>query len=290
MWLLALIPVCSFLFLFEVSIRQANLSSITNWIIDTHEANPSYIIYYISSAALHTIVCAFFTLQFFRSPIAVISKEKEIGIKLHALIASLLIICCFIIIVTAFDTYLERLSHHVIYASLIGNAFFVNFFSCVLGSVSAGVCTGIYAFSFIPMFLVTIGHLATVIVIFDIGAKLCELDKVADEKLWKERANFAINLFREKFYALSTILFTSSICATHYFLLPLSVITDEKSSISYRAFASSMSISWGIIFSLTLCAILVFPYLRYRARIYEISKLRRANEPDSTDDLIYVND
>ena len=232
----------------------------------------------------------FFIIQFLRSAYPRASHQKQIQIKLHAILAFLAFAGTFTAIVIFFDTRLEQLSHQFLYSILKKHSFYGELFVCVLGETVSGECSGFYAFSIIPMFLIVFGHLATVVVIFDIGSRVSELDRATDKTVWKEKVSFVFNIFREKFYALSAILFTSSVCTTYYFHVPLSVIGDEEGISAYRSFASSMSMTWGITFSLTLCAIIVLPYLRYRSCLYSMSVIRRGQAPNEADGLIAVNE
>ena len=288
-WLLAITPIVVFFMFFELALLPAPRTQAWNWVASNQNANLSYLVQYFASGALHTMFCIWVCVSFYCKRATGAEKHRLLAQKLHALAGSLIVAGAFWLVVLFSESQIEFLSHETVYALLMSHDSLKSYFVCATPNLSAQTCHSFYLFSAFPMGLVTIGHLAIIPIIFSVGQQSNFFSISKLEKNWKETMQYFTNLIQGKFLLLTAMLFSSSLTTSFYFFLPLAVLDSDSSRESYKIFATSMSLTWGAIFSLTLIAILVMPYYWFRNAAHIYASALRAEHPEEADIVVKFN-
>ena len=275
--LLALIPVgLAILFLqFFVNITpyERGLKSIE--IKETY--NIEMLIYYLVAGLLHIIICVIIANQF-----ALTAKKDLPHLKLSVVRDTRLIFLLSVfLLVYIFDSIhinLAFLSHDRLYILMEKSEFYDRLFRFFPTGFQ-----GFRLFSTFPFVLICIALSVMIYAGFYIGNEVYNFIYKQDfsaDKL-KEHIKDLHRILRNYARLLSIVMVSSTIATILFFLLPVPLIKDLTESNSYSNVSMSMGICWGVVFSLTLLFLCIYPYkLAYRKIGSIIQSERIKNDPD----------
>ncbi len=255
-----LIPVISFILIFEVFIPKTEIikqinkvypfSDIVEWKI--------YIIY-LSVAIAHLIISSIVILYLRSRFISYYSQEKSsIFLKVSGVL--LLFLLFLFMLANIFDINIALLSNERILSILQEFQFYEPYFNNILGFYSF---QGITLFSIIPFTLILFGLVVIVLTCINIGFDLSYvINKIKTKPNKKERDKLSIRIksFNNYLYILSSVLFTSTIATILYLQLPLTCLKGGKFFESFKEQSFGLGICWGIIFSLTMLSMCLYPF------------------------------
>jgi hypothetical protein len=265
-FIVMLVPVFSVLILLELFIPKASIVDKVDSNNIAVDPNLKIYILYLTAAATHIILSIIVTLFLFRKLFRNNSNIKR-RIILKRLILFILLIIFLFLISDSLQTNLALLSHERIYSYLTKSEYFNKYFQMI---PSSHFLMRFYIFSFIPFTLIVLGLIIIVLTCFNIGKDLAEvLDKIRIDSKESDREKFQnkISEFQNYLYILSFILATSTIATILFFQVPLTIIKDGEYYKSFQSVSLSMGICWGVVFSLTMFAMCLYPFFVIQKRL-----------------------
>lgn len=239
--------------------------------------NIEVLIYYLVSGLVHLIICAIIANQF-----ALTNKKDIPGIKLSVTRNTRLL---FLFLMFFLVYFLDRvhinlayLSHERLYVLLTKSDFFKPSFAFFPKNLD-----WFHLFSLFPFLLICFALSVMIYAGFYIGNEMYNFvfkQDLSADKL-KEHIKDLHRLLRNYAKLLSIVMVSSTIATILFFQLPVPLIKDEVIKISYSNVSMSMGICWGVVFSLTLLFLCVYPYKIAYKKVSTIIQMERVkNDPE----------
>lgn len=278
--LLALIPVglaILFLQLFvNITPYDKGLKSIE--LKETY--NIEMLIYYLVAGLLHIIICIIIANQF-----ALDNKKDLPHLKLSVIRNTrLFFLLAVFFLVYFFDSIhinLAYLSHDRLYILMEQSEFYARSFHFFPSGLQ-----WFRLFSTFPFLLICIALSVMIYAGFYIGNEVYNFIYKQDfpvEKL-KEHIKDLHSILRNYARLLSIVMVSSTVATILFFQLPVPLIKDDVVSNNYSNVSMSMGICWGVVFSLTLLFLCIYPYKLAHRKITSIIQSERIkNDPELED-------
>jgi hypothetical protein len=241
------------------------------------------LVYYAISAIAHLIVCSVIIYHF------LLKNERDLNSNVLGVLRRTRLL--FLIVVFFLLYFLDRssinvayLSHDRLYILLSKSSFFKNAFRAFpsdYGWLAQG--TWFHLFSIIPFGGTCIALGVMVYGSFYIGKELYnKIDKTPEPEVQIKEFISGVNASLKKYVQLlSIVLVSSTIGTVLFFQIPVALIKDEALRKTYSGVSMSMGICWGVIFSLTLLFLCIFPYrLAHRKYASLIQNVRIKDDPE----------
>lgn len=278
--LFALIPVILAILVLQlfVNVRLYDQGIRTIEIKDGY--NIEILIYYIVSGIVHIIICAIIVNQF-----ALSNKQDIPVIKLNVTrntrVLFLFLVFFLVYSLDRLHINLAYLSHERLYV-LLGKS---EFFKASFVSFPSGL-DWFHLFSSLPFLLICFALSVMIYAGFYIGNEMYNFvykQDLSAEKL-KEIIKDLHRLLRNYAKLLSIVMVSSTIATILFFQLPVPLIKDELIKANYSNVSMSMGICWGVVFSLTLLFLCIYPYkIAYKKVSLIIQMERVKNDPELED-------
>lgn len=275
--LLALIPVglaILFLQLF-VNVRPYDRGLRNIELKETY--NIEMLIYYLVSGLMHIIICAIIANQF-----ALTGKKDLPHLKLTVVRNTRLLFLFFVFLLVYFldsiHINLAYLSHDRLYILMDKSEFYTSSFAFFPSGQQ-----WFRLFSTFPFLLISFALCVMIYAGFYIGNEMYNFIYKQDftiEKL-KEHIKDLHRILRNYARLLSIVMVSSTIATILFFQLPVPLIKDDLIKSSYSNVSMSMGICWGVVFSLTLLFLCIYPYKLAHKKITSIIQMERVkNDPE----------
>lgn len=275
--LLALIPVMLAIVFLELFINVGSYDQAVREIEVKKDYNIEILVYYIVSGLVHIIICAIIANQF------ALTHRKDIpGLKLMVTRNTRLLFLFFVFFLVYFldrvNINLAYLSHDRLYILMSRSEFFKPSFVSFPGSLN-----WFHLFSTFPFLLICFALSVMIYAGFYIGNEMYNFvykQEFSIEKI-KEHIKELHRLLRNYAQLLSIVMVSSTIATILFFQLPIPLIKDELTKESYKSVSMAMGICWGVIFSLTLLFLCIYPYKLAHKKISSIIQMERIkNDPE----------
>ncbi len=275
--LISLIPVILAILFFEFFINLLPYDNSLREIELKGSYNIEMLIYYLVSGLVHIILCSIITVQF------AISNRIDVTIqKLSLTRNTRLIFLLFVFLLVYFldknHINLAYLSHDRLYILMKKSEFYTSSFAYFPNGVHL-----FRLFSTFPYVLICFALSVMIYAGFYIGNEMynfIDLQELSIEKL-KEHITELHSILRNYAQLLSIVLVSSTIATILFFQLPVPLIKDDLIKSNYSNVSMSMGICWGIIFSLTLLFLCIYPYKLAHKKISTLIQMERIkNDPE----------
>lgn len=271
-----LLPVVLFLLAFELFIDQTVIRDILNssqdCVLKNHKID-TYILY-LTSGITHLIISSIVIFYLRRKLYSTGASIKKRVLKIRTSFFIFLIVLIFQVI-DNIDLNLGLLSHNRIYSVLIHSQN-IGFLFNKLPSES--FIFNFYTFSIISFGLISFGLIVIIFTCLNIGKDLSNFlysFKSGEYTSFEGRNKLIrqIKNFHTYLYLLSSVLVTSTIATILFFQLPLSQMAYLSEAYnSFSKLSTSMSLTWGIIFSLTMLFMCFYPFHIIQQNIKKVKK------------------
>lgn len=275
--LFALIPVILAIVLLQLFINIRPYDQGLSAIEIKEGYNIEMLIYYLVSGLVHIIICTVIANQF-----ALTNKKDIQGIKLSVTRNTrLFFLFAVFVLVYLFDRIhinLAYLSHDRLYILLSKSEFYKSSFV----SFPPGR-DWFHLFSSFPFLLICIALSVMIYAGFYIGNEMYNFvykQDLSAPKL-KEQIKELHRLLRNYAKLLSIVMVSSTIATILFFQLPVPLIKDEIIKTGYNNVSMAMGICWGVVFSLTLLFLCIYPYKIAYKKVSSIIQMERVkNDPE----------
>ena len=275
--LFALIPVILAIVFLQLFINVHSYDQGLKGIEIKEGYNIEMLIYYIVSGLVHIIICSIIANQF-----ALTNKKDIPGIKLNVTRNTRLLFLFFVFFLVYFldriHINLAYLSHDRLYVLLSKSEFYKPSFV----SFPSGL-DWFHLFSSFPFLLICFALSVMIYAGFYIGNEMYNFvykQDLSAEKL-KEHIKDLHRLLRNYAKLLSIVMVSSTIATILFFQLPVPLIKDGLIKASYSNVSMSMGICWGVVFSLTLLFLCIYPYKIAYKKVSSIIQMERVkNDPE----------
>lgn len=274
--LMALIPVMLAILLLQFFVNIRQYDKAVREIELKESYNIEMLIYYIVSGLVHIIICAIIANQF-----ALTNKKDITELKLKITRNTRLIFLLFVFFLVYFLDYIHTnlayLSHDRLYILMSKSEFYRTSFA----SFPRGA-QWFHLFSSFPFILICFALAVMIYAGFYIGNEMYNFVYKQDfsvENL-KEYIKDLHQLLRNYAQLLSIVMVSSTIATILFFQLPVPLIKDELIKGHYSNVSMAMGICWGVVFSLTLLFLCIYPYKLAHKKISSIVQMERIkNDP-----------
>ena len=240
--------------------------------------NSGTLIYYLTISFLHIILCIVASYYFVKKAKSNLSLSLIKTISRYRFVCAVIIVAIFFIM-DSFKPNISLLSHDRIFDVLRKSDFFAVYFKmfpCDYFNINIKL---FYAFSIFPFLLIFLALVIIVVSSFSIGKDLARFQKISYEEFCldeidKEIENIMTNM-KNYIFGLSIILATSTIATILFFQLPVPVFQDQVLQAKYQKVSYSMGFCWGMIFSLTMVAMCLFPIIVVLRKLNKIGDTER---------------
>jgi hypothetical protein len=255
-----LIPVMTCLVILELYIPKASiLGGLGNATIKIIPDLKFYILYLTASAS-HIILSIIVIIILSRKLSSDNGSYFKRKIVFKWLLVFISVITLLFIVIDGFHANIALLSHERIYFYLLRSEYFSKYFRLF---PNLNFFNGFYIFSFLSFSLIFMGLIIIVLTCFNIGKDLSivlnEIVIDSDESK-KKMFQGKIEEFHNYLYILSFILVTSTIATILFFHIPLTIIKEGEIYQIFQSSSLSMGICWGVIFSLTMLTMCLYPF------------------------------
>lgn len=274
--LFALIPVILAIVVLQLFVNVRTYDQDIRKIEIQEVYNIEMLIYYIVSGLVHIIICAIIANQF-----ALTNKKDIPGIKLsvtrNTRLLFLFLVFFLVYFLDRIHVNLAYLSHERLYVLLSKSEFYKPSFV----SFPSGL-DWFNLFSSFPFILICFALSVMIYAGFYIGNEMYNFvykHDLSTERL-KEHIKELHRLLRNYAKLLSIVMVSSTIATILFFQLPVPLIKDQLIKVNYNNVSMSMGICWGVVFSLTLLFLCIYPYqIAYKKVISIIQMERVKNDP-----------
>lgn len=275
--LFALIPVLISIILLQFFVNIHSYDEEVKRIEIKEGYNIEMLIYYLVSGLVHIIICAIIANQF-----ALTNRKDVPGIKLSVTRNLRLLFLFFVFFLVYFldmsHINLAYLSHERLYVLLSKSEFYKPAFASFPLTLD-----WFHLFSSFPFLLICFALSVMIYAGFYIGNEMYNFVYKHDfstEKL-KEYIKDLHLLLLNYAKLLSIVMVSSTIATILFFQLPVPLIKDELIKSNYSNVSMSMGICWGVIFSLTLLFLCIYPYKIAYKKVSSIIQTERVkNDPE----------
>jgi hypothetical protein len=229
---------------------------------------------------VHIIICAIIINQFSLS-----EKKSTNRVKLKSVrkLRLLFVVAMFILVyfLDLFNIKLAYLSHQRLYLLMGKSEFFHTSFRYVFPGIEI-----FRLFSILPFTLILVAVSVMIYAGFYIGQEMdtfinkrdLAVDKIKDELKSLHR------LLKNYAQLLSIVMVSSTIATILFFQLPISLIKSQTVKAEYINVSMAIGVCWGVIFSLTLLFLCMYPYKLAHKKITALVQSDRIrNDPDLED-------
>lgn len=292
--LLGLIPVSIAIlvleFCFDSSIYKTSLDK---YKVSNANLDIKYLIFYLTSGFTHAVLCFLVIWQFDKILKRDISQYK---LTILSRARTMITITTFLLVygLDYIEINISYLSHQRVYTILSSAEFYSNSFKVFPRDFFYSILDFdfFYIFSLFPFSLICIALAVMVFGSFAIGKELSSITESATNSV-KELEN-TISIFNQKFkniiFLLSLVLITSSIATVLLFQLPVPLIEDEVLMHIFQGESFAFGISWGVIFSLTLLFLCIYPYYKLHHLMLKKIKSERIKDDPSLEQWLLKNE
>ena len=275
--LLALIPVTLGIIFLEVFVNVRSYDQGLRSIDLKDTYNIEMLIYYLVSGLMHMIICAIIANQF-----GLTNKRDLPGVKLKVVRNTRMMFLLFVFVMVYFldsiHINLAYLSHDRLYILMERSEFFERTFRYIPSQLE-----WFRVFSTFPFLLICFALCVMVYAGFFIGNEMFNFTHKQDftpDKI-KEQIKDLHRILRNYARLLSIVMVSSTIATILFFQLPVPLIKDELVKANYNNVSMAMGICWGVVFSLTLLFLCIYPYKLAHRKITSIILSERVkNDPE----------
>lgn len=270
-FLIMLIPVSLFIIFLELFLsKEVIYEGIKSYTTVSEHFNDKGYILYLTASVSHIAISITVIIFFLNKLLKDISTVKRKIYLKWLLFFSFLMVLIYSIF-DSIDINLALLSHERVYSILLNSEYFKFLFQPFPDSKLFDLKgIGFYYFSIIPFFLIFLGLLVIVLTCLNIGKDLnYVLNKISKgaTNFDKQELQTRIDSFHNYIYTLSFVLITSTIATLLYFQLPLTTLKKGDIHTSFQEFASGIGICWGVIFSLTMLSMCLYPFIKVQKEL-----------------------
>jgi hypothetical protein len=292
--LMGLIPVSLAIILFEILIDVkpycGELSSLK--IADNY--NLKMLIYYIVAGFAHLVICSVIVYHFYQT------TKKEASTEIIKAINKrrIFFLAIMFISVYFFDCLrinIAYLSHERLYKIMSQSIFFKQSFKAFPKDFIPflGVVNWFHIFSIFPFFQICFAIAVMIFGCFYVGRELYvyidQKNDIESPQLIKQFIADLNKSLKNYFQLLSVVLVSSTIATVLFLQVPVSLIKDEKLRLRYNDLSMAMGVCWGVIFSLTLLFLCIYPYKLIYKKISSLSQNVRVMDNTELEDWIDEN-
>jgi hypothetical protein len=280
--LMGLIPVWLTVLFFELLIDVKPYLQQVNKIVLTDDYNIKILIYYVIAGCVHITVCAIVGYHFRKSTLLNIPVQvvKQIG-----RVRMLFLVAVFVLVYWMDNLHIDLsvLSHDRLYILLSKSNFFKEAFQFFPIDYLHFSGQWFRVFSLFPFILICFALIVMVFGGFFVGKEIynhINKKEIAKEDI-KEFVSELNTTLKNYVQLLSIVLVSSTIATVLFFQLPVALIKDAALRENYHSTSMAMGVCWGVIFSLTLLFLCIYPYqLAYKKISDAINKVRISNDPE----------
>lgn len=289
--IIGLIPVILAIILFEIFIDVSPYDRQIKLLQVCKNYDIRMILYYITSGFSHIIICCVVVGHFLfksnkNSPILKLKLLKKIRLSV------LLILIFLVFILDKIHLNLAYLSHDRLYILLGKSDFFINILKSFPKDFFHFVNIDLFhVFSIFPFILISLALAVMIFGSFFIGRKLYEFldQKDIPVNSLKEYILELKSILKKYTQLLSIVLVSSTIATILFFLVPISLLENSVEKNNYIGVSIAMGVCWGIIFSLTLFFLCIYPYSLVHKKITQVIQQNRVKEDLDLEKWIYDN-
>lgn len=278
---LGLIPVSLAILIFEI------LFDIKPYLkqIENLDINDNYdikmLIYYIISGLSHIIICSIISYHFLVSnnrnaPNIILKKNHFIKF----LVVALLFFSVYLL--DKLHTNIAVLSHERLYVIMSKSDFFKKSFYSFPKDYIPFLKTSnwFHMFSLLPFVLICFALIVMVFGSFYIGKEIHYYTNQTEIEIKKVREYIKnINsILRNYVQLLSVVLVSSTVATVLFFQIPTYLLKNSILRSEYSGLSIAMGISWGVIFSLTLLFLCIYPYRLIYSKITTLLQENRVKD------------
>ncbi len=255
-----LIPVLSFVLIFEIFIPKSEIiKQINDCPVLSHTGSWKLYIIYLSVAIAHIII-SLMVILYLRNRFCYYYSHVKSNVLLKISVILLSFMLLLFILSNIFDTNLALLSNERILSILQKHQFYRVSFTRI---IQTSLLEDITIFPIIPFTLILIGLLVIVLTCTNIGFDLAYvINNLKKKNVQNKRTEIETRIkeFNNYLYILSFVLLTSTIATMLYLQLPLTCIEKGAFFERFQNQSFSVGICWGIIFSLTMLTMCLYPF------------------------------
>jgi hypothetical protein len=261
--LFALIPVVFAIILFQIFFNVRTYHAELQLITTTKQYDIQKLLYYLIGGLAHITICTIITAQFSLGNKRDLTAHKA---KVLRRVRTIAVVSVFVLIylLDTIHINLAYLSHDRLYTLMSRSEYFSNLFKFFPES-SGRTFEGwhwFHLFSTLPFLLICVALSVMVFAGFYIGNELHNFVKKEsfDEKRVKDHITDLNILLKKYAQLLSIVMVSSTITTILFFQLPVPLIQDLAVQHNFSQVSMTMGICWGVIFSLTLLFLCIYPY------------------------------
>lgn len=266
-FLLALIPSAITLMLLEMFMDRTDLIKVQR--VNSNSFDFDSIIYYQTINAAHIILCVI-TLRFFFKYLSKSGKKTK-SIWFYVFIAEV-VINGLLILVDSLGFNISVLSHERVYSVLSKSNDFHIFFVKFPGIWLNNDLNLFHPFSLLPYSMLLLGFSVIVFGSFYAGKKVARFKPSKTDDI-KDVLDSIIRIkeqLRVYLGSLSIILVTSALSTLVFLQLPVSLLTSKMQQTAFKQTSFTVSVTWGVVFSLTLLVMYMVPYALIKKKIDKV--------------------
>jgi hypothetical protein len=278
--LLALIPVILAIIFLQVLVNTSLYDKQLRSLEVGNGYDIQWLIYYIVSGLVHIVICAVIASQF-----SLENKKNMVQPKLRLTRNTRLVflfgVCTLVYILDSIHINMAYLSHDRLYVLLEKSDYFKSTLTYVPSKYQ-----WFRLFSTFPFLLICMALAVMVYASFYIGNKMYRFihDQEFTVDKIKEYVKDLHRMLRNYAQLLSIVMVSSTIATILFFQLPVPLIKDGIFRNDYSNVSMAMGICWGVVFSLTLLFLCVYPYRLAYKKISALIQMERVkNNPELED-------
>ena len=284
-----LIPVTFVIILFELFIDISPYNHQINLLNVSQNYDIKMLVYYIVSGLSHIIICGIIVGHFFLK-----SGENAPTFKLKSIqkvrFSLLIIMILLVYFLDKFHFNLAYLSHDRLYILMEKSDFFINILKVFPRDVLHFVDLDLfYTFSLFPFVLICTALAVMIFGSFFIGGKLYEYIDLKELSI-NDIKVYILNMkliFKRYTQLLSFVLVSSTIATILFFLVPVSLLENPIEKSNYMGVSIAMGVCWGVVFSLTLLFLCIYPYALIHKKIKTVIQQNRIKDDPELEKWIY---
>lgn len=281
--LLALIPVSLAIIFFQTFVNVSPYSKEIKSIAISETYDLQMLIYYIISGLIHVIICFVIASHFSMSNNKDTPYPKLRILKTIRFIF-LIFVLALVYILDALHINVAYLSHDRLYILMGKSEYFKSafiYFPENLSSLFNG-WEWFHLFSSFPFMLISIAIAVMIYSGFYIGNELYQFLHVKELSIERIKEYIKdLHLMLRNYAQLLSIALVSSTIATVLFLqVPVPLIKDDAIRANYTNVSVAIGVFWGVVFSLTLLFLCIYPYRLAHKKITALIQMDRVkNDP-----------
>jgi len=286
-----LIPVTLAIICFEMLIDVGPYQKELKTLLLAKSYNFKMLIYYIVAGFAHIVICSIIIYHFFLT-----SKKNAPGATLkwtrRIRLACLVGMFALVFILDAVHINIAVFSHDRLYILMTQSPFFKSAMKFFPGDfLPLFRFQWFHLFSIYPFVLICFALTVMVYGGFYIGKDLqgyINREEVPNKEVKKyiSSINSALKKYAQ---LLSVVLVSSTLSTVLFFQVPISLLKEQAVKSDYGGVSVSMGICWGVIFSLTLLFLCIYPYWLTHKKITALIQDQRVQDDPDLEEWLTTN-